>query len=107
MGRVSMSEPDNSVDRRDFLKTAGAAGLSLGVAGSAFAASRGARMSGRVIGANDRINVGVVGVGGRGSYVAGQFHHFGEKNNNACEIVAVCDVFEKRKKAQADRFKCD
>ena len=65
-----MSEPDNSVDRRDFLKTAGGVGLSLGVAGSAFAAARGAKMSGRVIGANDRINVGVIGVGGRGNYVA-------------------------------------
>ena len=75
-----MSEPD----RRDFLKTAGAAGLSLGLANAAFAA-RGARMSGRVIGANDRINVGVIGVGGRGSYVGGVFHHYGEKNNNACQ----------------------
>jgi len=46
-----MSEPDNSVDRRDFLKTAGGVGLSLGVASSAFAAARGAKTSGRVIGA--------------------------------------------------------
>ena len=98
-----MSEPD----RRDFLKTAGGVGLSLGIANSALAAARGAKMSGRVIGANDRINVGVIGVGGRGSYVGGVFHHYGEKNNNACAIVAVCDVYEKRKKAQADRFKCD
>src|SRR5580700_8575713 len=103
MGRVSMSDPD----RRDFLKTAGGVGLSLGIANSALAAARGAKMSGRVIGANDRINVGVIGVGGRGSYVAGQFRGYGEKNNNACAIVAVCDVYEKRKKAQAERFKCD
>src|SRR5580700_164080 len=103
MGRVSMSDPD----RRDFLKTAGGVGLSLGLANSALAAARGAKMSGRVIGANDRINVGVIGVGGRGSYVAGQFRGYGEKNNNACAIVAVCDVYEKRKKAQAERFKCD
>ncbi|MGD0302919.1 MAG: twin-arginine translocation signal domain-containing protein, partial [Bryobacteraceae bacterium] len=96
-----MSEPDNSVDRRDFLKTAGGVGLSLGVASSALAAARGAKTSGRVIGANDRINVGVIGAGGRGSYVGGVFQHYGEKNNNACAIVAVCDVYEKRKKAQA------
>jgi predicted dehydrogenase len=102
-----MSEPDNSVDRRDFLKTAGGVGLSLGVASSAFAAARGAKTSGRVIGANDRINIGVIGAGGRGSYVGGVFHHYGEKNNNACAVVAVCDVYEKRKKAQAERFKCD
>ena len=101
-----MSEPDNAVDRRDFLKTAGGVGVTLGLANSAFAA-RGAKMSGRVIGANDRINVGVIGVGGRGSYVASVFHRYGEKNNNACEIVAVCDVYEKRKKTQAEKYKCD
>jgi len=39
-----MSEPDNSVDRSDFLKTAPAESeLSLGVASSAFAAARGAK----------------------------------------------------------------
>src|ERR1700744_2423770 len=103
MGRASMSQPDSSVDRRDFLKTASGVGLSLGMAGSAFGA-RGAKMSGRVIGANDRINMGVIGVGGRGSYVARVFHHYGEQNNNACEIVAVCDVYEKRKKAAAEHF---
>jgi len=101
-----MTESNNSLDRRDFLKTASAAGVTLSLASSAFAA-RGAKMSGRVIGANDRINVGVIGVGGRGAYVAGVFHHYGEMNNNACEIVAVCDVYEKRKQAAAKRFNCD
>src|ERR1700691_3159361 len=106
MGRVSMSEPDNSVDRRDFLKTAGGVGLSLGVAGSALAAARGSRTSGRVIGANDRINIGVIGVGGRGSYVAGQYAAIGERTN-ACKIVAVADVYEKRKRLAAEKHKCD
>ena len=95
---------EETVDRRGFLKTAGAAGLALGAAGQAFA--RGAKAStGRVIGANDRIQVGVVGVGGRGSYVSGVFARYGEKTN-ACQIVGVCDVYEKRKKVAADRHKC-
>ncbi len=95
---------EETVDRRGFLKTAGAAGLALGAAGQAFA--RGAKAStGRVIGANDRIQVGVVGVGGRGTYVSGVFARYGEKTN-ACQIVGVCDVYEKRKKAAADRHKC-
>ena len=95
---------EETVDRRGFLKTAGAAGLALGAAGQAFA--RGAKAStGRVIGANDRIQVGVVGVGGRGSYVSGVFARYGEKTN-ACQIVGVCDVYEKRKKLAADRHKC-
>jgi len=100
-----MSSQNDSFDRRDFLKTAGATGLALGAVTSAFAA-RGSKMTGgRVIGANDRINLGVIGVGGRGRSDAGNFAKFGEQNN-ACQIVAVCDVYEKRKRVSAERFKC-
>ena len=73
-------------NRRDFLKSVGA----LGAASTAFAAKSDSRSSGRVIGANDRINVGVIGYGGRGSYVANQFMRFAEKNKDACRISAVC-----------------
>jgi predicted dehydrogenase len=100
-----MSQNNGSVGRRDFLKTAGAAGMSIGLANSALA-GRGSKMSGRVIGANDRINVGVIGTGGRGSYVASVFAKVGEKNNS-CQIVGVCDVYEKRKRLNAEKFKCD
>ncbi len=91
-------------NRRDFIKSATGAGIALGMAGTAFAA-RGAKQSGRVLGANDRINIGVVGVGGRGSYVAEEFQSYGDKNGNCCQIVAVCDVYEKRKREAADKFK--
>ena len=102
-----MSTDNGPVDRRDFLKATGAAGLSFGLAKSSFAA-RGAKgtQSNRVLGANDRINIGVVGVGGRGSYVGRTFEKYGEANN-ACQIVAVCDVYEKRKRESAEHFKCD
>jgi predicted dehydrogenase len=100
-----MSSSNDSSDRRDFLKTVGAVGLTIGAAGSAFA-GRGSKMSGgRVIGANDRINIGVIGVGGRGNSDARNFARFGEQNN-ACQIVAVCDVYEKRKRVAAEHFKC-
>ena len=100
-----MSEKSDSVDRRSFIRTAGGAGIALGMAGSAMAARGGKSTQGsRVIGANDRIQVGVVGVGGRGSYVARAFQQYGEKNNNTCQIVAVCDVYEKRKKMAAERL---
>ncbi len=93
-------------NRRDFLKKATSASVSLGVAGSAFA--RGGKTStGRILGANDRINIGVVGVGGRGSYVARAFSQYGEKNNNCLQILQVCDVYEKRRKQAAEHFKCD
>src|ERR1700730_7922059 len=94
----------SNFDRRDFLKTAAA----LGVAGKAWGASRGAAgKSGRVLGANDRINLGMIGQGGRGRYLADQFTRWSKANNDGAQIVAVCDVYEKRKKMQADKFKCD
>jgi hypothetical protein len=92
-------------NRRDFLRKATSAGASLGLATAAFA--KGNRMSaGRVLGANDRINIGIIGVGGRGYYVGEAFSAYAAKNNEACQIMAVCDVYEKRKKRAAERFKC-
>jgi predicted dehydrogenase len=97
---------NDSLDRRDFLKSVSATGLTLTAATSAMAAKTASKMSGgRVIGANDRINIGVIGCGGRGRYDADAFSAFATKNNNACQIVAACDVYEKRKKMVADKFK--
>jgi len=92
-----MSATENSANRREFLKTATTIGTALGVASSAFAARP--VKQGRVLGANDRINIGVIGVGGRGSYVAREFAKAGEKEN--AQILAVCDVWEKRKQKAA------
>jgi predicted dehydrogenase len=97
-----MSDEKKPFDRRDFLKSVGVAGLTLN---SALAASKsGGKMTGRVIGANDRINIGVIGCGGRGSYDAQAFSRYGQQHN-ACQIVAVCDVYEKRKRETAERHK--
>src|SRR5437763_13883077 len=50
--------------------------------------------TGRVIGANDRIVVGYIGVGGQGmAHVRSQKAHAGE--NNIIQ-AAVCDVWKKR-----------
>jgi predicted dehydrogenase len=68
-----------TVDRRTFL----AAGLQT------------LALSKNVMGANDRIRVGVVGVGGRGTYVGRAFGDVGKADSNA-EVVAVCDVYQKR-----------
>src|ERR1039457_4771112 len=100
--------PDNqdSVNRRDFMvKTAAVAGA-FGAAKELFAKPARAAATGRVIGANDRINVGVIGVGGRGAYLAGQYAAIGERTN-ACKVVAVADVYEKRKRLAAEKQKCD
>ncbi len=90
------------MDRRDFLKSASA----LSAATTAFAAKAVKGGQGRVLGANDKINIGVIGVGGRGFYVASEFEKAGKRDNN-CQIVAVCDVYEKRKKRAADRYKAE
>ncbi len=88
-------------DRRDFLKGASA----LALTSSAFAKAAPKMNPSRVIGANDRINIALVGCGGRGYSDGESFTEFAQQNNNACQIVAVCDVYEKRKRAAADRFK--
>jgi predicted dehydrogenase len=94
---------DNSLDRRDFLRTVSATGITLGAATQAFAAKSIGKMSNRVIGANDRINIGVIGCGGRGSSDAQSFATYGQKNENSCQLLGVVDVYEKRKRTQAEK----
>ena len=66
------------VERRDFLKTVAAAG----VVPTAFA-------TGEVLGANERVRVGVIGCGGQGNWDLADF----ARQPNA-EIVALCDVYQ-------------
>lgn len=93
-------EMSSEFDRRNFLKKAAASGIALSAAQHLFAAKA---ATSRVVGANDRINLGVVGVGGRGSYLANKFSKFADDNPNSCQIVAVCDVYEKRKREAAEK----
>jgi predicted dehydrogenase len=92
-------------DRRDFLKRTASAGAGAALASSMLAKGRIKSDPARVIGANDRINIGLIGCGGRGTDDAKSFTRFAEANNNACQIVAVCDVYEKRKRAQGELYK--
>ena len=109
--------------RRDFVKSAVGAGVTLGVLGGATSASAQAR----VLGANDRINVALIGAGGRGKSLlrwvmetGGQIEPlvspFGPSSREvkppdpalATQVVAVCDVYAKRKNAAATFAKsCD
>jgi predicted dehydrogenase len=89
---------EHVVNRREFVKTAVGAGVALGVLGAV------SPTRARVIGANGRINLGVIGVGGEGSFLARQFSSMAEKHN--LQILAVCDVYEKRKKEAGERYKC-
>src|SRR5512136_1700421 len=89
---------DHAVHRRDFVKAAVGAGLAMRAISSARPAQA------RILGANDRINLGVIGVGGRGYYLAGVFSGLEEKSN--VQVGVVCDVYRKRTNAAAERYKC-
>ena len=51
----------------------------------------------RIIGANDRVRVGLIGCGGRGRYVA----RFMREAPNV-EFVAMCDVYSRNAEAGAN-----
>ena len=65
--------------RRTFIKQAGAAGALTAASYS------------RVLGANDRIQMAIVGAGGRGRNVMEIFNKIGASK---VEYIAVCDVYE-------------
>jgi len=71
--------------RRNFLKTSGTATSLLGIGGvlSGFSAAS----YGRILGANDRIRLSIVGVNSRGTALAANFARL-----NECEVATVCDV---------------
>jgi predicted dehydrogenase len=86
------------------MKEAAGIGASLGIAGRVLAAKTGKpAQTGRVLGANDRINVAVIGAGGRGSEVGRWFAQVG-KDDNSAQIVAVCDVYQKRITANKEMY---
>ena len=82
-----------SVDRREFIGSVGrtsAAGAVAGLATSSFTAASYAK----IVGANDRIRVGFIGVGGMGTGHLGAIKALKEPNN--LEPVAVADCWKTR-----------
>jgi myo-inositol 2-dehydrogenase / D-chiro-inositol 1-dehydrogenase len=90
---TSISLPHSALTRRQFLATAGASAFSLAVA-----------QSGLVRGAegDDKINIGLIGCGGRGTWIAGLFLKNGHYN-----LAAVADYFPDRAEAAGDKFQVD
>jgi len=68
------------IERRDLFRAAGAATIAM--TASSYA---------QVPGANDRMNLGVIGCGQRGLAVMGAF-----QENSAVQVAAVCDVYGNR-----------
>lgn len=87
---------EDKTTRRVFLRNAGLA--TAGAMATQWAASRTFSVAApRVIGANDRINWGVIGCGSRGANLAARLHGLKDVLNTHC--VAACDVWQPRKDA--------
>jgi len=83
------SFPPRDVTRREFLRTSSKSVALLGAASSVL-------MSGQeVLGANEKIGLGFIGVGGRGSSHL-QLIHACTTQGQPLRIVAVCDAYGPR-----------
>lgn len=81
---------DTGTNRRQFIRGALAAGAAAGWSLSSLSAAGVAR----VIGANDRINIGLIGCGGRGRWV---LQNMVQPANANTALVAVCDIWKMRR----------
>lgn len=81
---------DTTITRREFLRktAAGAAAVAISGAGSS-----------RVVGANDRLSIGVIGAGGRGLSLMQELHRFDNELN--VRVTAICDVHRPRREQVA------
>ncbi len=80
--------------RRMFLKAS---------AGAAVMGAVASKMSAQTLGANDRLGVGFIGVGGRGSNHVDTVTSLAEKEK--LQFIAVCDAYRPRMQAHADKLK--
>jgi len=94
-----MSENVGASSRRQFMRGLTVAGAALGMVGPAIA-------RGRVRGANDRINLALIGAGSRGTWITKKFAKIGAEENLA-QVVAVCDVYQKRVNENKALHNCD
>jgi predicted dehydrogenase len=74
------NQNENEISRREFLKESALAGAGAAVMGGLAPA--------RVLGANDKIRLALLGAGGRGQYDMSLF-----QKDPSVEVVAVCDVY--------------
>ena len=89
-----------SSSRRDFIRQVGAGAAAIGAGLSPVRGEAAPRRfaTGRVLGANDRINVGLVGCGGR---MNAHIRHLVARSTDKGDVMAVAvnDIWDKRKQA--------
>ena len=90
-----MAESESGFYRRHLFEKTGAA-----VAATAFTIVRPEAVRGSQ--ANSKISVGLIGVGGRGSYDATIFH-----NDPRAHVTALCDLFDDRIEVGIQKIKLD
>ena len=78
-------KPENTINRRSFLNRTASllAGTALGTTAASY---------GRIVGANDRISLGHIGIGSRGGELDFIVSRLKEKHN--VEMTAVCDLWK-------------
>jgi predicted dehydrogenase len=90
---------NEKLNRRDFVKSAAGAGVAISLFGRSTHA--------RIIGANGRINVAVIGVGGRGRGLLDWAMKTGQQEKTPAQVVAVSDVYAKRLRLAKETARCD
>ncbi|HET6452855.1 MAG TPA: Gfo/Idh/MocA family oxidoreductase [Armatimonadota bacterium] len=83
------------ISRRDFLRGSAAVGLGLYGVNSAMAAPR-------VLGANDRILIGMIGVGNKGTSHLRNLVKMSQDAKNKLAVTAICDIYDARKQRAKD-----
>ena len=90
-----------NISRRDFLQRAAVIGGAAMMPSMAMGFNGGSSPSPRKVGANDKVNVALIGIGNRGNEVSKQFISTG-----MCNVVALCDVDMGAKQTQEIESMC-
>lgn len=98
VGKDREPEKGKGLTRRSFMAQAASAAV---VAATATRPAR--RIARAAVGANDRLGVGVIGTGGRGTAHLATWKWLQENGGNV-EIMAVCDVYRPRMERAATNF---
>jgi len=101
VNEMSQKGNERAVDRRKFVRM---------IAASTFGATMWRRSRAytfanatQVVGANERIGIGLIGCGGRGTHLARVVRGLAEKGENV-QIVAVCDIYRPRLERASKEF---
>lgn len=99
--QAPLETQQQGLTRREFLSKTATSALALTLGAEAFITNS------QVFGANERIHMGVIGVGGMGSGHLGRLVDWSKQPNAQVKVVAVCDVWNKRLENAQQRAQCE